>query len=529
MRRRRRAIGSAQAAGGEEPDWVLDEDAPKSLWLRAERDDDDPDGRTYTVTVRAMDASGNLADTQLQVLVPAATTVAAELDGGWYRFSVPVEPDAPSPPDVLAGLGETPGDWWLFDRRGWLPYLYPHPKVRDFTLGRGYWLATADGGTVQVTGQAADPAQAVEIGLPRGWSIIGCPFTEAVGWDDDHVQVTRGDETVPLTQAVCRGWLWPTIYGWHNQASPTTPATVRAACLGRRFSLNVPINPWWSPGELEPWQGYLVTVRRACTLSITGSVSPADAEATVAEARTPSADDWRVRLVAQVPGFGDISTLLGVGADAPVLTEPHPPIGPGVDLYVRPAGTELVEGSPGNALDLRAQAVQSASWEVVVSAAAAQAPVRITWPDLSELPNDLVAYLVDSAAERRVYMRTQTGYEFTSGAEGSERVLRVEVAPREEVAMITSLSAGSAAGGAEIMFSLSAAAQVEVDVLNIAGRRVRTIVTDRDCEAGITSLAWNCRSDRGVLVPSGAYLVRVTARTEDGAQASRIAPLMLRR
>jgi hypothetical protein len=32
-----------------------------------------------------------------------------------------------------------------------------------------------------------------------------------------------------------------------------------------------------------------------------------------------------------------------------------------------------------------------------------------------------------------------------------------------------------------------------------------------------------------MLVPSGAYLVHVTARTEDGAQASRIAPLMLQR
>jgi len=94
---------------------------------------------------------------------------------------------------------------------------------------------------------------------------------------------------------------------------------------------------------------------------------------------------------------------------------------------------------------------------------------------------------------------------------------------------ITSLAALPAGAGAEIVFTLASDAQVEVDVLNIAGRRVRTIVTDRDCEAGITSLAWNCRSDRGVMVPSGAYLVRVTARTEDGEQSSRIAPLMLQR
>jgi len=100
----------------------------------------------------------------------------------------------------------------------------------------------------------------------------------------------------------------------------------------------------------------------------------------------------------------------------------------------------------------------------------------------------------------------------------------------EPAMTIASLAAASAGGRAvEVVFTLSSEAQVEVEVLNIAGRRVRTIVADRECEAGINSLAWNCRSDRGVMVPSGAYLVRVTARTEDGEQAGRLCTVMLRR
>jgi len=94
---------------------------------------------------------------------------------------------------------------------------------------------------------------------------------------------------------------------------------------------------------------------------------------------------------------------------------------------------------------------------------------------------------------------------------------------------IASLAALPAGGGVEVVFTLSSEAQVEVEVLNIAGRRVRTIVADRECEAGINSLAWNCRSDRGVMVPSGAYLVRVTARTDDGEQSSRLCTVTLRR
>ncbi len=94
------------------------------------------------------------------------------------------------------------------------------------------------------------------------------------------------------------------------------------------------------------------------------------------------------------------------------------------------------------------------------------------------------------------------------------------------IASVVALPTGE---GAEIVFTLSADANVEVEVINIAGRRVRSLVTERACEAGTNSLAWNRRSDRGVLVPSGTYLIHVIARTEDGEQSGCIAPLLLRR
>ncbi len=520
-------VTSDQPEGGLEPDWVLDEQAPHSLLLRAERDDDDPDGRTYTVTVKAIDPTGNVSEQLLTVHVPAATTVAADLSRSWYRFSVPVQPDEPSPADVLAGLGQARRHWLLFDVIGWRHHLYPNRRVRDFTLGRGYWLKAKREGTVEVTGQPADPGEPFDIELPRGWSIIGCPFNEAVGWDDDHVMVTRNDETLPLTDAVRRRWLWPTIYGWHNAASATMPAGIDTACFGFH-RLNVPVNPWWAPGEIEPWQGYLISARRACTLSITGGVSTESAEDTVAESRTPSADDWRIRLVAEVEGFGDICTAVGVGGDAPVLSEPHPPLGPGVDLFVESAG-ELPEGSPGHALDLRGAPIESAAWDLVVATAAAETPVRISWPDLSELPNDLVAYFVDPASGKRVYMRTQSAYEFVSGGEGAQRQFRVEVRRRDAGAMVSSMSALPGDRAVEVVFTLSCDAQVQAEVLNIAGRPVRTLVADRDCESGVNSLAWNCCSDRGLAVPNGTYLIRLTARTDDGRQASGLCTVKLQR
>jgi len=524
------SVSSSQGAGGEEPDWLLDEDEPHALQLRAECDAD-PAGRTYTVIVRAIDQSGNLSDpAAVQVQVPhvsADSTLAAHVGRGWYRFSVPVEADDPSPAAVLAGLGQARRHWLLFDRVGRRHYLYPNRRVRDFTLGRGYWLKAKREGTVEVTGQLADPGEPFDIELPRGWRIIGCPFNQDVPWDDDNVQVTRNGQTVPLREAVRRHWLWPTIYGWRNQPTPTTSGLVDTACLGflRR---NVPINPFWAPGSIEPWQGYLICARGPCTLSLVGTVSPESAEPAVIAARQPSADDWRIGLVATVDDFTDTCTAIGVQSDALVAAEPHPPLGPGVDLFVRTSG-QLEEGSPGLAVDLRDGAAPEAAWDVVVATAQADVTVRISWPDLTELPDDLVAYFVDPAADRRVYMRTQSGYAFRTGDDGAEREFRVEVRSREAGAMITSLSALGAGGGAEVVFTLSADASVDATVLNIAGRTVRQLATDRALAAGMNSLHWDGRSATGTRVPSGRYLVTLTASSEDGRRASRIALLMIAR
>ena len=94
---------------------------------------------------------------------------------------------------------------------------------------------------------------------------------------------------------------------------------------------------------------------------------------------------------------------------------------------------------------------------------------------------------------------------------------------------VTSLSAAPTAAGAQVTFSLSAQAQVQARVLNIAGRPVKTICTARACEAGPNTLLWNAQSDAGLAVPSGTYVVEVVARAADGPQARGLARVVLRR
>jgi hypothetical protein len=74
--------------------------------------------------------------------------------------------------------------------------------------------------------------------------------------------------------------------------------------------------------------------------------------------------------------------------------------------------------------------------------------------------------------------------------------------------------------GAEVVFSLSAPAEVTVEVLNLAGRRVATVAHRTALAAGTQRLVWNGQSDAGTRAPAGRYLVRITARDAQGAQAT---------
>ena len=94
---------------------------------------------------------------------------------------------------------------------------------------------------------------------------------------------------------------------------------------------------------------------------------------------------------------------------------------------------------------------------------------------------------------------------------------------------LTSLVSAQTAAGLQVTFRLTGAATVRARVYNIAGRPVRTLCHDRECDAGNNTLVWNATSDQGLAVPNGTYLVDVVARSEDGSQARALTQARIRR
>ena len=60
------------------------------------------------------------------------------------------------------------------------------------------------------------------------------------------------------------------------------------------------------------------------------------------------------------------------------------------------------------------------------------------------------------------------------------------------------------------MFSIERAADVVVEVIDLAGRRVR-VLSEGPMEAGNHRLVWDGRDGAGVVVATGTYLARVVS------------------
>jgi hypothetical protein len=339
--------------------------------------------------------------------------------------------------------------------------------------------------------------------------MVGNPFPNAL--DFAATQVTDIGQGTPVSLETSNQLGFTRDYAWTYDTLANSYRLITGADLP------------FAETEVGKGRGVMMLAQRPATLVLKRPVQPA----ADADEEPVALDGWVLRMVAEAEGARDTDNFLGVSSNADQLSGMVSPPRPDADLdlyFVRPAadgGRLATDFVPPEA---------ESEWEILVRCARPGATVRLSWPDLTTLPDDCRPILVDEQSGRAIYLRTTTGYTYEVGEQPTDRSFTLHTASDGAGALaINTFSATAADSRGQIVYSLSAPAAVDVEVLNIAGVTVCRVAHGVQQAAGTQQLIWDGRNQSGSAAPAGTYLVRVTARSENGQRVSAIRSLQLDR
>jgi hypothetical protein len=228
---------------------------------------------------------------------------------------------------------------------------------------------------------------------------------------------------------------------------------------------------------------------------------------------------WKIKLMAYGAKGKDTDNFVGVSWERiPPAMEP-PPVAICPRLWVEDSG----QACSAVALQPTGKLV----WSLAVVPAEGEEQTWIGAEIGSDVPEGCAIILRDVQANRVVDLRRQARVEVRGS--GERRFELQVVRTQATVLAVTSMAVQPVGAGAQIVFSLSASAYCDVEVLNIAGRTVRRVQQGRLLPAGQNVVVWDGRGDGGAPVPRGVYLVRLRARSEDGNMVQGIRTMSLGR
>ncbi|MBI5831962.1 MAG: hypothetical protein HZB16_06585 [Armatimonadetes bacterium] len=378
----------------------------------------------------------------------------------------------------------------------------------SYAPGQGLWVANSAAISRRVLGTPM-PNTPQRLVLRRGWNAVANPFTQALDWDLTRLSVESGgvslghlEDTALWARVAPYGWVFDQATGYRLLAD-----TSLAAFASAQGSLPVGAGFWFYAAQ------------DGLTL-----VLPAPAAARAGRAPSaPKAGDWSLALRA-VQGDQHGTALVGVsGSLAGGLTLAKPPAARG---QAGPALSLLAADGTRLAGDLRGTG-QTTTWTLDLTAGATD-EVVLNWPGLGrELPRGLVLELRDGVSDGLTLLNTKAAWRWQPHAAGETRRLTLTARQGHVArATVTGLDLTATRGGsAAIRLTLSAPAEVTVQVRGLGGRLVRTLT--QTCEAGTTLLTWDGTDQSGRPVPAGSYRLEAQAASAVGALAKTVRTVTL--
>lgn len=439
---------------------------------------------TTTLTFPASNPQQNPA--RLQVAVDQFRPNVALRPVRLQMVSVPLLLDAPGPAAVLEDdYGPfDPEQWQLHRWRGDLEAYETFPGVgASFVPGTAFWLVTRTARFFEVEeGLTVPAAQPFVLTLQPGWNQIGNPFAFPIAWEAVSFS---GDIEPPVGYS------------------------------GTDYVYDQPV--------LMPWLGYFVFNAEAGPVVI--SIPPLESGAVEKgkpEEPLVARAEYALQLIAAMPEASliDAQNVVGFMAGASRQRDvmdvaEAPPVGEAVQLSIlhgaeRLAGSYVPTGIAGH------------TWNVSVSATTQEVfrtrkRVTITPRRHGDWPDDMHLRVMDATTGRLL----SEGQPFTLVLDRERAVddllvligtgAYLDAKSPEEAVLDLVLEVNYPNPFREatrITYGLPGPSPVRLEVFDVLGRRVRTLVAT-DQRTGFHHATWDGRDDRGRRVASGTYLYRL--------------------
>jgi hypothetical protein len=391
-------------------------------------------------------------------------------------------------------------DLGSFDDTQWLLFDINNGSLRDYNTirsqnlvepGKGFLLIVnkpdivIDGGS----GSSSNVSTFSQLQLNAGWTLIGNPFDFDIPLNNLSV-----DSEIP------EAW-YLSNSGWQN-----------------------------NPTHLKKWEGLAIRTINAAILNII----PAEGEGTIISVADQfNEDNWGIQLIARGEESVDRDNYVGMYNSETISKQRRiwheaPRLKNAISLSLKP-DDQIIKKRVTTQNEKLSSYIkpfneQGYCWDIEVRGDKNGEKVNINFEQLSDIPKELSKYLVDvdiriaydldeikwahqikTTANKSRHLKLVIGdHEFVQNNSDGISLIADEYTLRQNFPNPFNPHT-------TIIFSLPKSEEVQLEIFNTLGQKVKSLITGDHLDAGFHSIEWNGLNNRGQSVATGVYIYRLTA------------------